>query len=63
MQADVEEAAATLFGADRAPLVRPVHGALLVNLRNIAEAMDAVVAAQPVRPSAPDPMGSRLLTR
>ena len=28
---------------------RPVHGALLVNLRNILEAMAPVAAAQPVR--------------
>jgi hypothetical protein len=29
--------------------LRPVQGALLVNLRNIVEAMDAVAEAQPVR--------------
>ena len=34
-------------GADTTP--RPVHGALIVNLRNILEAMDAVAEAQPVR--------------
>ena len=28
---------------------QPVHGALLVNLRNIVEAMEAVADAQPVR--------------
>ena len=46
---DLEAAARELFGAttDRTP--RPVHGALIVNLRNILEAMDAVADAQPVR--------------
>jgi len=29
--------------------LRPVQGALLVNLRNIVEAMDAVAEAQPVQ--------------
>ena len=33
----------------RRPAPRPVQGALLVNLRNILEAMDAVAEAQPVR--------------
>jgi uncharacterized membrane protein YccC len=46
---DLESAARALFsaGADRTP--RPAHGALIVNLRNILEAMDAVADAQPVR--------------
>jgi hypothetical protein len=30
-----------------------VHGALLVNLRNIVDAMEEVAAAQPVRAAAP----------
>jgi len=33
---------------------RTEQGALLVNLRNIADAMGAVAEAQPVRPDAPD---------
>ena len=46
---DLEAAAREWFraGADATP--RPVQGALIVNLRNILEAMDAVAAAQPVR--------------
>jgi uncharacterized membrane protein YccC len=46
---DLESAARAWFvaGADSAP--RPVRGALIVNLRNILEAMDAVAEAQPVR--------------
>jgi uncharacterized membrane protein YccC len=32
--------------------LRPVHGALLVNLRNIAESLDVVADAQPVRVAA-----------
>jgi hypothetical protein len=44
---DLESAARAWFGADSAP--RPVQGALIVNLRNILEAMDAVAEAQPVR--------------
>jgi hypothetical protein len=43
---DLESAARAGFGADSAP--RPVQGALIVNLRNILEAMDAVAEAQPV---------------
>ncbi len=50
VRADVEEAAHGLFRSDRGPGLGPVHGALLVNLRNIAEAMDVVAGAQPVRP-------------
>ena len=41
--ADVEQAGEPL---------RPMHGALLVNLRNIAESMDVVAEAQPVSVSA-----------
>jgi uncharacterized membrane protein YgaE (UPF0421/DUF939 family) len=46
---DLESAAREWFrgGPDAAP--RPVQGALIVNLRNILEAMDAVAEAQPVR--------------
>jgi hypothetical protein len=33
-------------------LLRPAHGALLVNLRNIAESMESVAGAQPVRVAA-----------
>jgi len=44
---DLESAARAWFAADSAP--RPVQGALIVNLRNILEAMDAVAEAQPVR--------------
>jgi hypothetical protein len=46
---DLESAARAWFdaGTDTAP--RPVQGALIVNLRNILEAMDAVAEAQPVR--------------
>jgi hypothetical protein len=46
---DLESAARACFvaGADTEP--RPVQGALIVNLRNILEAMDAVAEAQPVR--------------
>jgi uncharacterized membrane protein YccC len=49
VQADLESTASTFFasGRDRAP--RPAHGALIVNLRNILAAMDAVADAQPVR--------------
>lgn len=43
---DLEAVGAGLFEGGAG---RPVHGALLVNLRNILEAMDAVAAAQPVR--------------
>jgi uncharacterized membrane protein YccC len=39
--------------------LRPVQGALLVNLRNIIEAMDAVVEAQPVRVATADGRGRR----
>jgi uncharacterized membrane protein YccC len=50
---DIERAAGALFGAGRATRLRPVHGALLVNLRNIAESMAEVTEAQPIRPYAP----------
>jgi hypothetical protein len=48
VRADVEDAGEELLAARRGDRARPVHGALLVNLRNIAEAMDAVAEAQPV---------------
>ncbi|HET8953578.1 MAG TPA: aromatic acid exporter family protein [Solirubrobacteraceae bacterium] len=51
---DVEATARTLSSGDD-HLVRPEHGALLVNLRNIADAMGRVASAQPVRSRAPDP--------
>jgi uncharacterized membrane protein YgaE (UPF0421/DUF939 family) len=46
---DLEAMARELFHADTQSMPRPVHGALIVNLRNILEAMDAVAEAQPVR--------------
>jgi len=53
---DLRSAAGELFaaGTERAP--RPAHGALIVNLRNIVEAMDAVAEAQPVRVDAREPV-------
>jgi len=51
---DVEAAARSLSGGGES-LLHPVHGALLVNLRNITEAMGDVAGAQPVRSRAPDP--------
>jgi hypothetical protein len=46
---DLESAARAWFrvGAETTP--RPAQGALIVNLRNILEAMDAVADAQPIR--------------
>ena len=49
VRADLEAAAGAFFAADADGAPRPAHGALLVNLRNILEAMDAVAEAQPVR--------------
>lgn len=46
---DLEAMAREFFDADAQTTPRPVHGALIVNLRNILEAMDAVAEAQPVR--------------
>jgi hypothetical protein len=46
---DLETMAHGLFAAGAGTTPRPVHGALIVNLRNILEAMDAVADAQPVR--------------
>ena len=46
---DLEEAAEEWFDADAGFPPRPAHGALIMNLRNILESMDAVADAQPVR--------------
>ena len=46
---DLESMARGLFAVGGETTPRPVHGALIVNLRNILEAMDAVADAQPVR--------------
>jgi hypothetical protein len=55
VRADVEAAARSLSGSPDVSLLHPEHGALLVNLRNIADAMGDVAGAQPVRSRAPDP--------
>lgn len=60
---DLEATGEELFGSERDGALRPVHGALLVNLRNIAEAMDVVAEAQPVHVAEPKPRGPRLLVR
>ncbi len=52
---DVEAAAHSLSGSPDRSLLHPEHGALLVNLRNIVDAMGDVAGAQPVRSRAPDP--------
>ena len=52
---DLEATARRFFHADAASTPRPAHGALIVNLRNILEAMDAVAEAQPVRVQAARP--------
>jgi uncharacterized membrane protein YgaE (UPF0421/DUF939 family) len=46
---DLEAQARRLPQRDRGQAARPVHGALVVNLRNILEAMTPVAAAQPVQ--------------
>lgn len=51
VRADIDAVVGTL--SERSGALRPVHGALLVNLRNIADAMQDVAAAQPVRSAAP----------
>jgi uncharacterized membrane protein YgaE (UPF0421/DUF939 family) len=58
VRADLEANASAISGAigDLAP--RPVHGALVVNLRNILDAMGAVAEAQPVTVRAPRPLRS-----
>src|SRR5829696_1143076 len=55
VRADVEAAARSLSGSAGSSLLHPEHGAQLVNLRNIADAMGDVAGAQPVRERAPDP--------
>jgi uncharacterized membrane protein YccC len=55
VRSDVEASARSLSGSADRSLLRPEHGALLVNLRNIADAMGDVAGAQPVRSRAPDP--------
>jgi uncharacterized membrane protein YccC len=49
LRADVETAGRELFMGEHAGGLRPSHGALLVNLRNILESLDAVAEAQPVQ--------------
>lgn len=51
---DIEASGRALSGPGEGGLLRPEHGALLVNLRNIADAMGGVAGAQPVRAKAPD---------
>ena len=53
---DLGQAIGTLSGEEGGDDERwPVHGALLVNLRNIADAMGGVAGVQPVRANAPHP--------
>jgi uncharacterized membrane protein YccC len=49
LRGDLDAAAAALSHSGEVDALRPVHGALLVNLRNIVDAMEEVAAAQPVR--------------
>jgi uncharacterized membrane protein YgaE (UPF0421/DUF939 family) len=51
VRGDIDEAVGALSG--RSGALRPAQGALLVNLRNIADAVEDVAAAQPVRSAAP----------
>lgn len=51
IRSDLESAGGGLFNGKARAAPRPVHGALLVNLRNILEAMDVVADAQPVEPA------------
>jgi len=55
VRSDVEATARSLSGSADRSLLRPEHGALLVNLRNITDSMGDVAGAQPVRSRAPDP--------
>ena len=48
VRADLLAVAGERFGDEAGSASRPAQGALLVNLRNILEAMDAVAEAQPV---------------
>jgi uncharacterized membrane protein YgaE (UPF0421/DUF939 family) len=50
---DIEAAGRAFSTDERASRLAPAQGALLVNLRNIADAMGHVATAQPVRPEAP----------
>jgi uncharacterized membrane protein YgaE (UPF0421/DUF939 family) len=50
---DIDVAVRELSRGGEADALRPVHGALLVNLRNIVDAMEEVAAAQPVQAAAP----------
>jgi uncharacterized membrane protein YccC len=52
----LRSAATEFFASDAGRAPRPAHGALIVNLRNIVEAMDAVAEAQPVRVDAREPV-------
>jgi uncharacterized membrane protein YgaE (UPF0421/DUF939 family) len=54
VRADIEASARDLSASADGSALHPEHGALLVNLRNIADAMGSVADAQPVRPAAPD---------
>jgi hypothetical protein len=57
---DLGRAIAALSGEEGGDDERwPVHGALLVNLRNIADAMGDVAGVQPVRPNARHPAHAR----
>jgi hypothetical protein len=53
VRADLGEAITSLTGEEGDDGHWPVHGALLVNLRNIVEAMGDVAGVQPVRANAP----------
>ncbi len=53
VRADVTELSSHLAGDHLETGLWPVFGALLVNLRNIVDALDAVAEAQPVRVPAP----------
>jgi hypothetical protein len=46
----LDELVDTLSARGDATARWPVHGALIVNLRNILDAMDEVAAANPMRP-------------
>ena len=56
---DLVAAAGEWFGDEAGATSRPVQGALIVNLRNILEAMDVVAEAQPVGVQAPPPALTR----
>ncbi len=54
MREDIEAAGRELSDHEAESRLPPEQGALLVNLRNIADAMGRVASAQPVRGEAPD---------